>query len=114
MAIKEILFGGSIGVSSGSPGLVPLIIGIAAIAYIINSPMGPKPGKNEAYYNELYNEFVKLADKDGNGYIDFTEQVDAWERAGYEGPFFESRGASQFPTPALEGLEKAVESYKQE
>jgi hypothetical protein len=65
-------------------------------------------------FNSLYSQFTELADRDDNGYIDFAEQVDAWKRRGQEGPFFESRGASQFANPTIEGLEKAIDSYKQE
>lgn len=65
-------------------------------------------------FNSLYSQFTEFADRDDNDYIDFSEQVDAWKRMGQEGPFFESRGASQFVNPTIEGLEKAVHSYKQE
>ena len=73
-----------------------------------------KAKKREDRFNELHKEFLSHADRDKNGYIDFAEQVDAWRRMGYEGPFFESKGASQFPNPTLERLEKAVENYKRD
>ena len=65
-------------------------------------------------FNSLYSQFTELADRDNNGYIDFAEQVDAWKRMGQEEPFFESRGTSQFSNPTIEGLEKAIDSYKKE
>jgi len=71
-----------------------------------------KSKQREHKYRELYQEVIRYADKDDNGYVSFSEQVDAWKRMGYEGPFLESQGASQFPKPELEDLEKAQESYK--
>jgi len=48
--------------------------------------------KREERFKVLYKEFLMRADNDNNRYIDFSEQVDAWRRLGYEGPFFESKG----------------------
>jgi hypothetical protein len=44
-----------------------------------------KSKQKKIKFNQLYDEFVRFADKDDNGYIDFAEQVDVWKRMGEEG-----------------------------
>lgn len=63
-------------------------------------------------YSPLYQELMDWADKDMNRVVSIEEQADAWRRMGYKGPFLESKGAAQFPTPSLEQLAAGVESYR--
>lgn len=104
----------------------PLRSGIATIVLLQSVPVVglweatfvPETGYwnpvKQVKYESLYHQFINFADRDNDGCIDFAEQVDAWKRMGQKGPFFRSKGPSQFSSPTIEGLEKAVNSYKQD
>ena len=92
-----------------------IALGMASIAYsfFVVSQASNSLNKKSEEYNESYNEFINHADQDNNRYISIQEQTEAWKKLGFEGPFYESKGKSQFPKPDLSQLEKAIESYNQ-
>ena len=52
-----------------------------------------------------------------NGFIEYGEQFEAWKRMGFideKKVYFESQGNKNFPSPTIQQLEKAAESYKLE
>jgi hypothetical protein len=70
--------------------------------------------REERFYQETFDKVMRLADRNGNGVLEFGEQADAWRRMGFKDLYVESRGESQFQKPKLGQLGNAVASYERE
>jgi len=69
---------------------------------------------DERIYEDTFDKVMHLANRNKNGVLEFTEQVDAWRRMGFKDLYVESRGESQFQKPKLGQLGNAIASYKAE
>lgn len=111
--------------------LIPLAGGYYGGYFVTNEPnplkwseINRKKQEENRRRQELYEEALKLAEShDGGPGISFADMVNLYKRMGINGPFYEERGISQFPTignivsgkiPTIGQLEQAITSYEAE
>ena len=69
--------------------------------------------KRKKLYNDIFGK-GGYADRNGDNAIDFSEQVDAYRRMGYQNEVFIEGRWGTFPYPKLSQLESAIKSYEAE
>ncbi len=67
--------------------------------------------KRKKLYNDIFGK-GGYADRNGDNAIDFSEQVDAYRRMGYQDEVFIEGRWRNFPYSTLSQLETAIKSYE--